>query len=190
MSDLRRLTDDERYEQAMAAAASERRNRPTHLLLVPLGLFCIAGFVLAYAIYAHETTRTSIEQRRAQYNRLVAGVADLHDLETRAGSDSGVDTYGPIPDMLSRMEGTARDAGLEKPNVPTVRTDRTQGAVRQRYVYSNIVHDRLDELLEWIRLSQERVPGLFVHSISLKPVAGRGWSMDITFARWERENAS
>ena len=50
MSDTDRLTDDERYELALVAAASERRNRPRNLIRIPLALFIISSPVLTYAL--------------------------------------------------------------------------------------------------------------------------------------------
>lgn len=191
MADTRRMSEDERYEQAMAAAASERRNRPRHLLLIPLGLFCLAGLVLAIAIFSHETARIRLENQTQQYERLVSGVVELREFEARDESGNTREQFAPIPDLLSRMESYASQARLgETPKVPQQRKDRTQGAVRQRYVYTNVTDRSLEAMLDWLRLSQDNVPGLFVYSITLRPVASRGWSMDVTFARWERENES
>lgn len=187
MSDLRRMSEDERYEQALTASASERRNRPRHLLLIPLILFCIAGLVLSFAIYSRETSRLRLEQQQQRFERLVTGVAQLRELEsTDTGSNSTV--FDPIPDLLSRMEGYATQAGLrDVPKVPQQRTDRTQGAVQMRYIYAGVTDPSLEALMNWVRTAKGGVPGLFVHSITLRPMPGRGWTMDVTFARWERE---
>lgn len=186
-----RLSDDERYEQALAAAASERRNRPRHLLVVPLLLFMIAGLVLAFAIYSRESSRIRLEQQQQRLDRLVSGIVELRELRA-AGQNSGpVGQLEPIENLLSQMEGFATQAGLaEKPKLPQSRRDRTlgTGVVRQRYVYSGVTDPSLEALLKWLRISIDNVPGLSVYQLSLRPLPGRGWSMDVTFARWEREN--
>lgn len=192
MPDIRYMTDDERYVQAMSAAASERRNRPKHLLLIPLLLFCVAGLVLAFALFSRETARLRLEQQEMRYDRLVAGVVQLRELNLKSRDSDGQNSLGePITDLLSRMETYSTRAGLqEKPRVPQQRRDSTKGAVRQRYIYTNLTDRSLPALLEWLRISQDNVPGLFVYSITLRPVPSRGWSMDVTFARWEREVGS
>lgn len=192
MSDIRRMSEDERYEQAMSAAASERRNRPRHLLLIPLLLFCIAGLVLAFALFSRETARLRLEQQEMRYDRLVEGVVQLRQLSLDSQDSNGHNSLGePINDLLSRMETYATQAGLqEKPRVPQQRRDSTRGAVRPRYIYPAMTDRSLSALLDWLRISQNNVPGLFVYSITLRPVPSRGWSMDVTFARWEREVGS
>ncbi|MCL4221337.1 MAG: hypothetical protein KJZ65_08200 [Phycisphaerales bacterium] len=192
MPEIRRMTEDERYEQAMSAAASERRNRPKHLLLIPLLLFCVAGLVLAFALFSRETARLRLEQQEMRYARLVEGVVQLREINLKSAASNGQNSLGePISDLLSRMETYATQAGLqEKPRVPQQRKDSTRGAVRQRYIYSGLTDRSLPALLDWLRIAQNNVPGLFVYSITLRPVPSRGWSMDVTFARWEREVGS
>ncbi len=191
MPDTQRLNDDERYEIALVAAASERRNRPKNLILIPLALFIIASLVLAYALYSVESGKLRLEDNQFRYDRLVQGVVQIKELEAAGAQEDGPDGLAPISDFLSRVEGYARDAGLEsKLSIPVPRRDRSRGLVRVRHVYTKITDPSLEHLLRWVELTQEKIPGLFVLSLTLKPAGNRGWSMDITFARWERGESS
>lgn len=188
---VRRLSEDERYEQALAAAASERRNRPKHLLFIPMLLFMVTGLVLAFAIFSRESSRIRLDQQEQRFSRLVSGVVELRELRASRQDSGAIGQLDPIENLLSQMEGFATQAGLaDKPKVPQSRRDRTlgTGVVRQRYVYSGVTDPSLEALLKWLHVSIDGVPGLSVFQLSLHPVAGRGWSMDVTFARWEREN--
>ncbi|MBX3321630.1 MAG: hypothetical protein KF757_01430 [Phycisphaeraceae bacterium] len=189
MPDLRSMTDDERFESAMAATTFERRNRPRHLLLLPLLLFLAAAIAIVVALYTHESSRIRVGQEQARYKRLVQGVADLRDLQGAQSQASG-GAYEPVPNLLSRMEGFARDAGLTRSlSIPTTRVDRSEGARRLSYTYSNITDPSISALLAWVEISCEQVPGMFVNSITLKPASTQGWTVDVTFARWERESS-
>ncbi len=190
MPETRRLTDDERYDLAMVAAASERSNRPRNLIFIPFVLFVIASIVLVYAIFTLESGRVNLAGQESRVNNLVKMVVELKELEQSDAADDSSGGLGPINDFLSRAETYAAEAGLDKPAVPTTRRDRAEGLVRVRQVYSNVVDQSLPNLLDWVRLTQERIPGLFVHSLALKPAGDRGWSLDVTFARWEREGQS
>jgi hypothetical protein len=186
MADRQRLSDDDRYERAMAAAASERRNRPKNLILFPVALFMIASLVLAYALFRVESGRVYLENQQVRYDRLVDQVVRIKELEQQS-SEAGAASLEPITDFLSRAEGYAREAGLEPvPLVPTPRTDRSRGLVRVRYVYTGVTNRSLETLLAWVRLTVDGVEGLFVPSVSLKPAGEKGWTMEVTFARWER----
>ena len=118
-------------------------------------------------------------------------VVQLKELESSGQAQAGPDGLAPIDDFLSRVEGYARDAGLEStPAIPVTRHDRLRGLIRVRHIYTNITDPSLGALFDWIKLTQDKVPGLFVLSLALNPAGNRGWSMDITFARWERGESS
>jgi len=132
-----------------------------------------------------------LKDNQYRYDRLVQGVVQIKELEAAGSQDNGADGLAPISDFLSRVEGYARDAGLEsKLSIPVPRRDRSRGLVRVRHVYTNITDPSLEHLFRWVELTQEKIPGLFVLSLTLKPAGNRGWSMDITFARWERGESS
>jgi hypothetical protein len=191
MPETRRLTDDERYDLAMVAAASERRNRPKNLIVVPLLLFVIASIMLIYGIFTLESGRVKLQSQESRVNKLVNNVVILKELE-QTGDAPGVEgILDPITDFLTRAETYATDAGLGKaPALPATRRDRFPGFVRVRQVYTNVVDPSLPALLQWVKITQDEIPGLFVYSLALKPAGDRGWTLDVTFARWEREGQS
>jgi len=187
MSEFQKFTDDDRYEIAMVAAASERRNRPKNLIMIPVALFVIASLVLAFSLYSVESGRVKLRQQEFRYNELVQRVVQIKELEQQGRESVGANDLEPIPDFLSRAEGYAREARLDPvPVVPQRRQDRSRGLVRVRYVYTNVTNQSLGKLLDWLRITQDSVPGVFVPNLTLKPAGAKGWTMDVTFARWER----
>lgn len=191
MADAQRLSPDDRYELAMAAAASERRNRPKNLILFPVAVFMVAAIILAYGLFSVESGRVNLRNQQARYNSLVQKVVQIEELERSGQNAGGADGITPITDFLSRAEGYAREAGVEPlPVVPSRRQDRSHGLVRVRYIYTNVTHASLGTLLAWVRLTVDGIDGVFVPSLTLKPAGPRGWTMDVTFARWERGESS
>lgn len=187
MAEFQKFTEDDRYDIAMVAAASERRNRPKNLILIPVGLFVIASLVLAYGLFSVESGRVRLEQQERRYNDLVQRVVQISELEQTGQDGAAENDLEPIRDFLSRAEGYARQANLDPvPVVPQRRQDRSRGLLRVRYVYTNVTNVSLTKLLDWIRITQDSVPGVFVPNLTLKPAGTRGWTMDVTFARWER----
>jgi hypothetical protein len=115
-------------------------------------------------------------------------LADLVQRQIEAPQD---DQNAPIPDMLSRLQNAAREAGLDTlPEVPRTENESFQNARRVNYRYtardrSQVRDQSLEKMLTWISLATERIPGLYVRQISLKPQAN-AWMMEVTFARYER----
>jgi len=186
-----RLTEDDRYEIAARAEAGARANRPTHLVLIAgLALFVAA----AAAGLGWRADSGAAQSLRIKSNELVtinersAVLAGLVQQQVESPQD---DRNAPISDMLSRLENAAREAGLDTlPGVPRTENESFQNARRVNYRYSsrdrNQVRDQsLEKLLTWVSLATERIPGLYVRHISLKPQQN-AWLMDVTFARYER----
>lgn len=191
MPETRHLTDDERYDLAMVAAASERSNRPKNLIVIPLLLFVVASIMLIYGLFTLESGRVQLRSQESRVNNLINNIVILKELEQTGEAPGEEGILDPIPDFLTRAEACATDAKLAKsPALPATRRDRYPGFVRVRQVYSNVVDPSLPALLEWVRLTQERIPGIFVYSLALKPAGDRGWTLDVTYARWEREGQS
>ena len=40
--------------------------------------------------------------------------------------------------------------------------------------------------MEWVRMATSSIPGMEVTELKLRPDPTTGWTMDVTFRRWER----
>lgn len=181
--DARPMSPDDRYELAASARAAERRNRPKHFLgftgaMLALGLVVLA---VAWGTRAASARATAGQERELrEIARLSSEIVAKRRLveEQEGGGDSG-----RIPD--SRVRELAVRAGMVSvPPFADVRMDASNNAVRRRYRYA-VREDSLEPMLEWVRLVLAEFRGAWVHEIEIKP-AGRQWSLDVTFARWEQ----
>lgn len=184
-TERRTLSEDARYELAGAAAAAERRNRPTALLVAALLVLAIGAGALVSSLSARASAGRAMRLEQTREEQVVRLAAQFDSIE-RQRQDSGTDTFAPIPDLLSRIETAARDAGLsDRPPIPGQRSERSEDLTRRDYTYT-MRDASLDRLLRWVELSTQTVPGLQVSSIELRPEQ-RTWQVTVTFSRWERQ---
>jgi hypothetical protein len=186
-----RLSEDDRYEIAARAEAGARANRPTHLVLIGGLALLIAAGGAGLAWRADAAAASALKRKSNELvliNERSSVLADLVQRQIEAPQD---DQNAPIPDMLSRLQNAAREAGLDTlPEVPRTENESFQNARRVNYRYtardrSQVRDQSLEKMLTWISLATERIPGLYVRQISLKPQAN-AWMMEVTFARYER----
>lgn len=186
MSDRPRLSDDDRYELASRAEARARANRPGHLVaLGALGVI-VGLLVAAFAWRADAGSARRLDQAASDVATLRTQAERLAELRTQMATSSGEDRYRDIPDILSRLGNLAREAGLESvPSVPRQTNDAMTNARRVNYLYENVRDGSLEDLVRWAELATERIPGMHVRSITIRPQPD-AWSMNVTFARFER----
>ena len=181
----RTLSEEVRFELAGAAAAAERRNRPTVLLVAALLVLAIGAGALVSSLSALGSAGRAMRLEQTREERVVRLAAQFEAVE-RQRQDSGADTFAPIPDLLSRIEAAARDAGLaDRPPIPNQRSERSEDLTRRDYTYT-MRDPSLDKILKWVDLSTQAVPGTQVSSIELRPEQ-RNWQVTVTFSRWERQ---
>lgn len=186
-----RLTEDDRYELAARAEAGSRANRPTHLVTLGLVVLCVSLCAAVLGWSADARAAGDLGKRSRELALIKDRAGRLADLNAQAATAGAEDLNRPIPDMLSRLQSLAREAGLTVlPEVPRTETESFTDARRVNYRYS--VRDRsqlrdpsLEKMLAWVSLVVERIPGMHVRQIALTPAAN-AWTMEITFARFER----
>ena len=158
-SDIPRMTPDERYEQAAIAQIGERRNRPTH--------FVVIG---------------ALASREAKLQELASLTSEWLALSKRESSEESEDERIP----QSRVRELAAQAGMvATPPLAQPRIDNYQNARRAKYSYPNVRDKSLEALLTWVRLVLAEFKGVWVHEIEIKP-SGDAWQLEVVFARWER----
>lgn len=186
MNDPRRLTDDDRYALAARAEAGARANRPTHLVALAGALLVLALIVVLFAWRADAGAAGRLARAAGDLRAIEQRAARLAELESQLATSPDDDRHRPIPDMLSRLGATAREAGLESvPDVPRQINDPADNARRVNYVYTNVRSESLERLVRWVSLTTERIPGMHVRRLSVKPQPN-AWAIDVTFARYER----
>lgn len=185
MSEIR-LSDDDRYALAARAESGARANRPGHLIAIA-ALVLLVTLVVAGVAWRADARAARLERTAARdLTTLRASAERLGELQARVATSPEVDRNRPIPDILSRLGSLAREAGLDPaPPIPSQNADVGDNARRLSYAYSNLRTPSLEALLRWINLCTERIPGMHVRVLIIRPAANL-WSVDITFARYER----
>lgn len=184
---MNRVADDARAEMMFAAAARERRNRPTGLVAGAAALLVIAALAAGLALASRARAAQALRRQAGENERAGALVAELEGL--RAEDDSGglSGTGDPIPDLtlFGTLEQLATDRGLAKPQQPNAQSSERGKITVKTYRYQNMRSENLEALLRWVRAATDEVGGLEVFGLDLRSDAA-GWSMNATFRRWER----
>lgn len=186
-----RLTEDDRYQLAARADAGTRANRPTHFVAIALVVLFVALLGLLIGWRADASASNELTRRSREMAQITERADRLAELTAQLANAGNAELNRPIPDMLSRLQNLAREAGLATlPDVPRSDNEAFDTARRVNYRYDarsrNQVRDAsLEKLLTWVNLVTERIPGMHVRQISLTPQAN-AWSMEVTFARYER----
>ena len=185
-----KLSEDDRFELAQRAMTASRRARPTlPLVLGGLALLISVG-VLLYVSMNRAGAIEDLGRQQRRLDRVVALEQSFAAIETRRQQGaSGV--QDPVPDLLSRLERAAEDAGLEKPSLPRDVSDEQQGVIDRRlqYTFRNV---EIDRLLDWIEFATQRVRGLEVNDIKMivtpssSEEGDTSWVVTVPLARWER----
>jgi hypothetical protein len=181
-----RLSEDARFELAMAAAGRARRNRPTALLLAAGAAVVVAFLAAMWGIAARASAWSALvrEQRAsANLDRLSAEWSRLEDAKGEGDPRAG----GAYPGIQTKMEALAITAGMKAaPNHPRTPNAQKSGTIQIfEYHYIDVRDAELKALMEWMRLATAEIPGLEVTSVVLTPEA-TSWKLDVTFRRWER----
>lgn len=183
MDEQSRMTPDERYEMAALAQMGERRNRPTHFVV--LGALALVVSLVAVGVtwYGRASAASELERRERRLVELADLTSRWLALSQTQESEGGDE--GRIPQ--SRVRELATRAGMSAaPPLAQPRIDNYQNARRERYRYS--VRDKsLEALMTWVDLMLSEFRGVWVHEIEVKP-SGDEWQLQVVFARWEQSS--
>lgn len=181
----RRASPDERFALAAAAAGSERRNRPRHLVIFATILLVASLIYLGVAVGERGRARAVVGRQTREAERLAAMAAELVKLEQQAAASATGGVGAPMSDLTSRLERFAADAGLVQPlNHRRGAGEPRGGAVLYRYPY-DIRDPSLENVMTWFQKSVEGIPGLEIQSLKIRPEPN-AWFVQVTFSRWER----
>ncbi len=180
-----RATLDDRFAIASSASATERLNRPRHLVLLSVVLLAGAFLYLASALSERATALRAMKRQQSEAEKIIATAEELALLDERSASDPTSAFGAPIPLMLSRLEEYAREAGLTQALSHRRGPGETKGgATMYRYPY-DIRDPNLESVMLWLEKCVEGIPGLEVQSLGIRPEA-QSWYVSVTLTRWER----
>ncbi len=173
--------------QALAAAA-QRRNRPTALLVVASVTFVVA---LIFALYAAGNARKAYKSAQSQaqsLQKIEEGVALLNAISTDTDQHDLLRLYRPAPRLLTTLENINQTLAIEpKPDVRE-QTKRAiiglDSPIEGRVVTAQFNNVSLQQATQWINEALRRVNGLHVSSVDFRPSA-RGWIIRVDLTRWE-----
>jgi len=177
---------EERDELATSALLGERRNRPVYLVV--LAGVLAAGALIALISSAIVSGRALKERSRQldMLGRTQQLAAELDAMRARESTDGADDPYERNPDLLTRIEALAKQAGMAKPALP-VEGSNGRGALHQVLLqYKQLRDDDVGRVISWITSVVREIPGVEVYKISIRPLPTQ-WQIDVTFSRWERQ---
>ncbi|MCW5776118.1 MAG: hypothetical protein KIS87_06745, partial [Phycisphaeraceae bacterium] len=158
---------------------------PTALLVAALLVLAIGVGALVSSLSARASAGRALRLEQTREEQVVRLASQFNAVDQQR-RNTGTDAFAPIPDVLSRIESAARDAGLaDRPPIPRQGSERSEDLTKRDYTYT-MRDANLDKLLRWVELSTQTVPGMQVSAIELRPEQ-RTWQVTVTFSRWERQ---
>jgi hypothetical protein len=187
--------DETRLAAATAAARTERRNRPIHVLMFAVVLLVLAAGLLGWSVLQKVRAAKAYRSQRDQTAEIVNKAGMLRTLMAQAEAQStpGSGEDKSIHGRLDDFQKWWTDVGLANPQPLPSSTPSdaraTNGRVQRRVVYTNIKSDSLEKLMAWMKTAVENIHGLEVRDIRLIPEANQ-WSLNVTFSRSERQDGT
>ena len=181
-----RASLDERFEIASAASQAERENRPRHLVLLATVLLAASMIYLSVEASERATARRHLKSRLSEAERIEQMALELERLDNEVEENSAGSGVGtPMPNVLSELEDFAAEAGLRDELSHRRGPGRPEGGATL-YTYPYELRDpSLENVMTWLQLSVDGIPGLEVQSIRIRPEVA-SWSVNVTLSRWER----
>jgi hypothetical protein len=174
-----RDADDQRYVLAAMAARRARRNRPRRLVAGSALVLIAAGMAAAWG--SSERSAAAANLREARIERLA--VEQLVPQYQEALARGEQNPYAPVPDLVSRMEAYARDAGLDNPLPKAPSTGAPRGSLTETTVtVKNIQNRTLGPVIRWLDRVVDEIPGIEITLLQIIP-NDRGWNVNVTFVK-------
>jgi hypothetical protein len=181
-----RLTPDDRFELASRAQNQQRLNAPKHLIVLGVILLVVSLIALGVAWQTRSSAMQKNEREARNLVKIEGLIGEIGTLRAARENNPNDDILEPLPDILSTFQNLASRAGLQQVGLPRNQGSRPEGdAILKTYPYTNINDDSLENLLEWVRLAEQEIPGMQVRELTLQP-RPQSWSMSVVFARYER----
>lgn len=181
---------ERRGDRAALAASASRRNTPALLLILATFLLVVATIAVFLSWGARNRALTMVDAR-IQQARLIQekggkikvarqklkDVRDSRANPTMSGVPLKLQQVCPndkLQAVLASAPAREQVGGVESGNVP------------KRFVYQNIKHDAIADVMEWIDVARREIPGLEIDRLQLRP-GPNDWTISLTFIRWEKK---
>lgn len=182
-----RLSADDRYELATRAQSQQRLNSPKHLIVLAMMLLFVSLIVLVVAWRSQSSAMEENQITAQNLARIESLISEINTLRASQNSSTDVDIFQPMPDILSRLQNLAQRAELKNdlglPRNPATRP--VDNAIYKTYPYT-VRDPKLENVLNWIKLTQEEIPGLQVNDLSIQP-GTQFWTTEVLLVRYERQ---
>jgi hypothetical protein len=181
---------ERRGDRAAMAASASRRNTPALLLILATVLLVVAAIAVFLAWGARNSALVMVDARIQQARliqekggKIKAARQKLKEVrDSRANAAmSGVPLKlqqicpnEKLQAVLASAPAREQVGGVEGGNVP------------KRFVYQNIKHDSIADVMAWIEVARREISGLEIDRLQLRP-GPNDWTISLTFIRWEKK---
>ncbi len=175
--------EDLRSSLAAQASRAEQRNRPRALIITAC-IVLVVGAWFAWDGYSRSTDAAENASTQQRYSENVLKAAGRWQA---LQSQDTVHVVGPMSSLYSRIESLGENAGLKtRVPIPSTQTkpERSLGWNQVKPTY-NIKDPELSAVLKWVDLVVADIPGMEVHTITIRPEATE-WNVSVVFSRWEK----
>ena len=188
--------DQARLELAMAAASTERANRPRGLVILALLLFVGAFFYAVSGWFARSATLRTVEAERETTRRLDLAADRVDTLRAKQSSRglAADPRVGKAIEELASAAGLKADAAGKPLVVPESEvTGLAVPGVAQKKYRGEIKGQDPTAIMQWLVgvQSSTETRGVEISMVTLMPdtvpagTTSGGWSMTVEFVRWE-----
>jgi len=175
----------------MAAAATERSNRPKNWVILSLLLLVISVGYLAWILASRGASAAKLSKARNDYKNL-----DTLVQQFKASFDpAAASLLDPNPSVTNLLQTHAEDLGIKDTLASAGNDTRNiKGYVSKQYSMNFIEKDPTVLLQFLSRVTTDsKLAGLDIWSLKLTPGfklpnGSVGWSLEVRFKRWQRDN--
>ncbi len=186
LSNNPKLGADDRYELASRALMQQRQSRPTHLVVLGVLVLVAAIIALSLAWRYNNAAAKSFRKNQIAGINIERMILQINELQEAQSNSTVEDQFAPISDILTRFTRIGELAKLENEiKIPAKTNSRDEGSARLMIYEYNIVDSSLENILQWIQLSQSRIPGLEVRGLTIT-LNAQNWIVRVILTRYER----
>ncbi len=182
---------DARLELAVAAAASERANKPRWIIVLGVALLLVALIYAFITFNSRAAVLSKVKDERKATGRIVDLKIKL-DEENEKLAQRGT---SPNPRMGQQIEqlASAMNVVLAGPVSDSTSAAMTQLGLQQHTYSARCINQDAGDVFKWLMaaMGAEQMPGLEITRLVFRPGGPTaantpGWNVDITFSRWEK----
>ena len=182
---------DARLELAVAAAASERANKPRWMIVLGVAFLFVALIYCFITFNSRAAVLSKVQTERVATAK-ITNLKNLLDDENEKLMQRGTD---PNPRMGQQIEqlASAMNVVLAGPVSDSSNVAMTQLKLQQHTYSARCINQDAGDVFKWLMaaMGAEQMPGLEITRLVFRPggptpANTAGWNVDITFSRWEK----